>query len=135
VPHDPDPRALSAVRAQKVQGAAVEDALLDRVLLAGGAHGELAELVREDEAADRGADAEEEGAVGEYEERVPRGPVEVLVDVVRLVFDERQEVDLDDYEECCLLGWVRARVCERWWIGIWVCMYHVGNSRTTTVEI
>ena len=55
VPHDPYPRALGAVGAQKVQGAAVEDALLDRVLLAGGAHGELAELVGQDEAADRGA--------------------------------------------------------------------------------
>jgi hypothetical protein len=55
VPHDPYPRALGAVGAQKVQGAAVEDALLDRVLLAGGAHGELAELVGQDQAADRGA--------------------------------------------------------------------------------
>jgi hypothetical protein len=55
VPHDPDPRALGAVGAQEVQGAAVEDALLDRVLLAGRAHGELAELVGQDQAADRGA--------------------------------------------------------------------------------
>lgn len=66
MPHDPDPRALGAVGAQEVQGAAVEDALLDRVLLAGRSHGELAELVRQDQAADRGAQTEEERAVGEY---------------------------------------------------------------------
>jgi len=100
VPHDPDPRALGAVSAQEVEGAAVgEDALLDQVLLAGRAHGELAELVREDEAADRGADAEEEGAVGEYEERVSGGWGDALPGaVVRVVFEEGEELDLDDYE-------------------------------------
>lgn len=78
--------------------------MLDWVLLAGGAHGELAELVREDKAADRGAHAEEERAIGEYEERVPRGFVGVPRGVVRCVFDEREQVDFDDYEERCLLG-------------------------------
>ncbi len=66
MPHDPYPRALGAVTLQQVQRAAVEHALLDRILLSRCPHGELSELIRQDESAGRRADAEEERAVCEY---------------------------------------------------------------------
>ena len=66
MPHDPYPRALGAVSLQQVQSAAVEHALLDRVLFSRCPHGELSELIRQDESADRRADAEEECGVCEY---------------------------------------------------------------------
>lgn len=102
VPHDPYPRALGAVTLQEVQSAAVEHALLDRILPPRGPHGELSEFVRQDESADRRADAEEERAVGEYQERVLCGAVDALA-VVRIFFDEGEEEDLDDGEQRCLL--------------------------------
>lgn len=108
MPHDPYPRALGAVSLQEVQSAAVEHALLDRVLFSRGAHGQLPELVRQDESADRGADGEEQRGVGEYEERVLGGAVDALA-VVRVVFDEREEEDLDEREQRRLsIKWFRS---------------------------
>jgi len=66
MPHDPYPRALGAVTLQQVQSAAVEHALLYRILFSRRPYGELSELIRQDESADRRADAEEQGAVCEY---------------------------------------------------------------------
>jgi len=97
VPHDPDPRAFGPVALQEVQRAAVEQALLYGVPFAGREHGELAEFVREDEAADGRADAEEEREIREYQERVLRAVSDAPVEI-RLVFDEGEEVDLDDGE-------------------------------------
>jgi hypothetical protein len=87
MPHDPDPRAFGAVTLQQVQRATVEHALLDRVRFAGGPDGERAEFVRQDEPADGCAEGEEERAVGEYQQRVPRGAGGASV-VVRIVLDE-----------------------------------------------
>jgi hypothetical protein len=95
MPHDPDPRAFGPVALQEVQRAAVEQALLYGVPFTGGAHGELTELVREDESADCRADAEEQREIREYEERVLRAVSDASVEI-RVVFDEGEEVDLDD---------------------------------------
>ena len=95
MPHDPDPRAFSPVALQQVQCAAVEQAVLYGVAFAGGTHGERAELVREDESADGRAHAEEEREIREYQERVLRAVSNAAVEI-RLVFDEGEEVNLDD---------------------------------------
>lgn len=97
MPHDPNPRALGPVALQQVQRAAVEQALLYGVPFPGGAHGELPELVREDEPADRRADAEEQREIREYQESVIRASIaDASVVEIRVVFDEGEEVDLDE---------------------------------------
>lgn len=68
MPHYPYPRALGPIALQQVQRAAIEQALLYRVPFAGGAHGELTKLVRENEPADCRADAEEQREIGKYQE-------------------------------------------------------------------
>ena len=95
VPHDPYPRAFGPVALQQVQCAAVEQALLYGVPFAGGAHGEFAELVREDESADRRAHAEKQREIREYQEGVLRAGSDASVEI-RFVFNEGEEVDLDD---------------------------------------
>jgi hypothetical protein len=95
VPHDPYPRALDAIALQQVKGAAIEQALSYGVLFAGCAHGEVAKLDREYEAADCCADAEEQRKIGEYEERVLRAVSDGSVEI-RLVFDEGEKLHFDD---------------------------------------
>jgi hypothetical protein len=97
MPHDPDPRALGAETLQQVQRAAVEHALLNGVLFSRGPHGELPEFVGKDESADRCADAEEQRAIREYQECM-LGRVGDALAVIRVVFYEGEQVDLDSRE-------------------------------------
>ena len=95
MPHYPYPRALGPIALQQVQRAAIEQTLLYGVPFAGGAHGELAKLIRENEPADCRADAEEQCEIGEYEECVLRAVSNAPVEI-RLVFDEGEKVHFDD---------------------------------------